>query len=764
MGGGIPRSPLLIGLLVLVAICVFSAIQILGPGDVGEVVIAPPPATQPRAEPTARSTATAASEQVFIPASVSGGQTWLVMLYQDADDKILEQDIYVDLNEAERVGSGEQIHIVAQMDRYRAGYAGDGDWTSTKRFYVTQDNDLGRVGSRQLADLGEANMADGGTLVDFVTWAVETYPADRHVLILSDHGMGWPGGWTDPAPGGRGDPSIPLAARLGDELYLMELDQALEEIRAETGVQQFELIGLDACLMGHLEVFAALAPHARYAVASQETEPALGWAYTGFLEALKANPGIDGAGRGRLIVQSYIQSDQRIVDDEARAELLSRGSPMGGLFGLFGAVTADQLAQQMAQNITLTAVDLSAMPELMGGVNDLCSALQEEDQSLVARARTYAQSFTSVFGRDVPPSYIDLGNFVQLLGRETRNTGVAQAAERLLASIDSAVVAERHGPNKPGATGISVYFPNSQLYRSRLTGPESYTAIARRFAAESLWDDFLVHHYTGRRFEPSAGQIAVPASGAAVRGPGASEIQVSRVALSADVAAPGQPVVLSADVVGQNIGHVRLLVGFYDRESNAIFVADSDYLETEETREIDGVYYPVWPGGEPFTLEFEWEPLMFAISDGQDSVVALLEPLRYGASPEDAIYTVEGIYAYADGAESRYARLLFRDGLLRQVIGFTAESDLIAEGVTGAAREIVPQSGDTFTVLEKWLDLDEQGSVVQVARQEGGTLQFGDQMLAWEELDAAVGEYVIGIIAEDLDGNSYESYTSVSVE
>ena len=25
------------------------------------------------------------------------------MLYQDADDKILEQDIYVDLNEAERV-------------------------------------------------------------------------------------------------------------------------------------------------------------------------------------------------------------------------------------------------------------------------------------------------------------------------------------------------------------------------------------------------------------------------------------------------------------------------------------------------------------------------------------------------------------------------------------------------------------------------------------------------------------------------------------
>jgi hypothetical protein len=30
------------------------------------------------------------------------------MLYQDADDKILEKDIYIDLNEAERIGSSDQ--------------------------------------------------------------------------------------------------------------------------------------------------------------------------------------------------------------------------------------------------------------------------------------------------------------------------------------------------------------------------------------------------------------------------------------------------------------------------------------------------------------------------------------------------------------------------------------------------------------------------------------------------------------------------------
>jgi hypothetical protein len=31
-------------------------------------------------------------------------------------------------------------------------------------------------------------------LMEFVLWAIKKYPAKKHVLILSDHGMGWPGG------------------------------------------------------------------------------------------------------------------------------------------------------------------------------------------------------------------------------------------------------------------------------------------------------------------------------------------------------------------------------------------------------------------------------------------------------------------------------------------------------------------------------------------------------------------------------------------
>ncbi len=758
-----PRMLLIVGALVVVCI-VCAMIFNIFPGSGGDDsgVFAPEQQAESPSQPVqeAPPTAAAPAAEAFVPPvpATGDGQTWLVMLYQDADDKILEEDIYLDLNEAERIGSSDRVHIVSQVDRYNSGYSADGNWDSTKRFYVTADPDLKRVKSQEIMDLGEVNMASGDSLVDFVTWAVDTFPADKHVLIMSDHGMGWPGGWSDPAPGGRGEHNVALAQVLGDEIFLMELDDALGEIRDQTDIDQFELIGMDACLMSHVEVYDALAPHARYAVASQETEPALGWAYTGFLGDLVQNPDMDGAELGRLIVESYIDEDQRIVDDEARAEFTGRGSPLSGFMGMLGGVSAQQLTQQMQGDITLTAVDLQAFPKVMDSLNDLAFALQDIGQPQVAQARNYAQSYTSVFGRNVPPSYLDLGNFANLLKRESRDPQVAQLVDQLVDDIDTAVVAERHGKNKPGSSGMSVYFPNSQLYNSAAAGAQSYTEIANRFASDSLWDDFLAYHYTGRRFEEAQGSMAVPEAGAAVTAPGSGTIDVKNVTLSDNVAAPGQPILFSADVSGNNLGYAFLYTGFLDEASNSVFVADMDYLESPETVEVDGVYYPAWPEGE-FTMEFEWEPLVFAINDGENSVSALFSPAEYGASFEEAIYTVDGIYTYADG-ETVNAKLYFNNnnGLLNQVYGFTGQ------GSTGAPREILPQIGDQFTVLENWIDLTPSGQAAQRAVQEGGTLTFGQEPFTWEELDGAPGQYIVGFIFEDLDGQSFPVYEQVTVE
>ena len=762
----------IMGIVLVILCCVAVGVGyfILQSPLPADMVVAPPtemyqpveprPATEmPRPATSAPlvSPPTATSRPQNVPAVPASGAKWLILLYQDATDRALDQDIYVDLNESERVGSTDRVRIVSQIDRYRGSGQSSTAWPTARRFYVTRDQDLRTVRSQQLADLGQVNMADPQVLIDFAAWAIKAYPSDKYVLILSDHGMGWPGGWSDPAASGSGNRRIPLVAQMGNLMYLNDIDKALSTIRSQTGVDKFELIGMDACLMSQIEVLAALAPHGRYAVVSEETEPALGWAYTSFLDTLTANPNMSGADLAQSIVKTYIVDDQRIVDDQARAEFAGRGSTMGGLFGPSAAPSAAEVARELGQDVTLTAVDLQAVPALVGSLNNYAFALQQTDQRAIAQARTYAQSFTSIFGKSVPPSYIDLGHFIQLLARSSREPAVADASQKLLAALKTAVIAEKHGPGKPGATGISIYFPNSQLYGNPLAGPESYTAIADRFAGESLWDDFLAYFYTGRRFTQATGSVAVPQRGTTISAPGAGQVQVSPIRVSGRIAAPGRPVTLSVDVDGKNVGYVKLFAGFYDTKANSINVTDEDYLQSSQTREVSGVYYPVWPESGRFTVKFEWEPIVFALDDGRQSVVARFAPETYGASQAQAVYTVEGLYTFADGSGSRPARLYFRDGLLRQVLGFYGED------AAGAPREIAPKSGDTFTVMEKWLDLDQRGNVVKTAQQKGKTLTFGDQPFKWKELDAAAGEYVVGFVVEDLDGNAQSVFERITV-
>jgi hypothetical protein len=175
------------------------------------------------------------------PAAASAnGAKWLVMMYEDATDQVLDEDIFTDMNEAERTGSTDRVRIMAQIDRYRSR-ANARDWGTAKRFFITRDADLHTVHSQQLADLGQVNMADSKTLVDFVTWAIKTYPSDKYVLIMSDHGMGWPGGWSDPAvtTSSGTNRSVPLVSSIGNLMYLNDIDAALGTIRAQTGVDKF---------------------------------------------------------------------------------------------------------------------------------------------------------------------------------------------------------------------------------------------------------------------------------------------------------------------------------------------------------------------------------------------------------------------------------------------------------------------------------------------------------------------------------------------
>ncbi|MEJ5197875.1 MAG: FAD:protein FMN transferase, partial [Anaerolineae bacterium] len=82
-----------------------------------------------------------------------------------------------------------------------------------------------------------------------------------------------------------------------------------------------------------------------------------------------------------------------------------------------------------------------------------------------------------------------------------------------------------------------------------------------------------------------------PGRSETVRSLAAGQIQVGPISASSKTAAPGKPVLLKTTISGQNIGYVKLLIGYLDRAGKSINVADSDYLDSPQTAELNGVYY-----------------------------------------------------------------------------------------------------------------------------------------------------------------------------
>ena len=694
------------------------------------------------------------TEAPYIPSNPNQKAKWLVMAYIDADDKALERDLMFDLNEMELIGSTEEVIIVAQVDRYEGGYSGDGNWSTTRRYLIQQDSNLNAIDSQLIEDLGELNMGDGNTLVDFVTWAAKTYPAERHMLLMSDHGMGWPGGWSDPSPAGRNRTSAPLGSAMQDPIILLdEFGAALAQIQKNTAIDKFDLIGLDVCLMSQMEVYSTLAPYAHYVVASEETEPGVGWAYEAFLSLMVYNPDTPTADIAKNIVETYLTSDQRIVDDQARAEFLSQNSSGGGWY--VNRMSAAQLGAQLEQNSTLAALDMQHYPALLNAFNDFAFKLQGIDQRAVAQARSYAQSYTSIFGSNVPASYIDMGHFAALTAKISGDQNVYQAANTLLQTLQKALVAEKHGPGKPGSTGIAVYFPNSQLYQNANTGMASYTVIADAFTRASVWDDFLAYHYSGRQFQAQAAEPVMINRASQI--PGGGSISVSEINAGADRVAAGEEINLDVNITGENIAHVYFFTGIV-ADDGKIYVADTDFVESGQKQELNGVYYPVWPQTGAFKLNFAFEPILYTISDGTQDVMALFNPVDFGKDYKNAIYAVHGTYTFKETGEKRAAQLLFKDEKLFQVMGF------VGMQAGGAASEITPGLGDSFTVKEQWMTTNAQGQVTGSELREGQTLTFSDKPIVAVTKYLPKGKAVIGFMVSDFDGQVRSVFKQITID
>lgn len=377
---------------------------------------------------------------------------WTFMVYV-AGDNDLESYALADLNEMEFVGSTTDVNVVAQIDRSAQYDSSNGNWTGTRRLFINLDTDLTQLASEVVQELDETNTGDPATLADFATWAITTYPAQHYALVIWDHGGSWLGVAADESAD-------------WDEINLPELDQALQQITSHTGVAQLDLIGFDACLMGTFEVYRTIAPYGLYGVGSPELIPGNGWDYFGALDALNADPAMDGESLGRTIVDSFMTFYTEVVTTYP-------------IFNL-GLVDLAQTAQ--------VADRLKNLPDTV------TTALQA-DPAAALQAISRARYETPLFGAFDDPQYVDfwaaadLFQFMHLLASKAPDPTLAEAADIVMEAGREMIVYFRSSDPAPEQSGVSIFFPrNPALYQEENR--------AARYAAEApedltAWQEFL---------------------------------------------------------------------------------------------------------------------------------------------------------------------------------------------------------------------------------------------------------------------------------
>jgi len=163
---------------------------------------------------------------------------WTIMLFSNAKND-LEQYLLSDLNEMELVGSTAKLNLVAEVGRIEGYDSSDGDWKGVRRYHITKDADMTKMGSKMLEDLGMIDMGDYKNVVSFVQWAKKAYPAKKYMLIISNHGSGWEKGMIK----ARVSKGISYDEQSGNNINTPQLGLALKEIG------KLDVFSTDACLM-----------------------------------------------------------------------------------------------------------------------------------------------------------------------------------------------------------------------------------------------------------------------------------------------------------------------------------------------------------------------------------------------------------------------------------------------------------------------------------------------------------------------------------
>ena len=602
---------------------------------------------------------------------------WTVMVYLAADNNLEAAGLF-DLNEMESVGSSPNVNILVQIDRSAEYVDYDGDWTESRRYFVQQDNDLDVINSPVVENMGEINSGDADSVADFAIWGITNYPAQKYMLVLWDHGGGWISHASDDDT--------------GDDIDLVELRAALERIIADTGIEKFEVLGFDMCLMGQLEVFETLAPYARYGLGSEENEPGAGWFYV-WLEQLVDNPAMNGDEVSRHVVDYYIHFFEEIW-------------PYDAIYGL-------------------GAVDLSKIGNVITALDQLTETIKANPQASLSAVADARNNTIGYGGFDDPRYYdvwssVDLYQFADLLSQISTSPEVQQAAQNVMQAVSDAVVAENHITTLDGSHGISIYFPRTYKAFKIVALNERYPV--EQPASMAGWLDFLtVFHGTATETVVNAPVVDV-------------------LSVYPDVASIYQPAVVSMEVSGRDILQVNYAVARVLGENERV-VLDFDYLVSRTTTP-SGSDIVNWADGVT-TRTFVWEAEVPVISDGVNSTFALLIPNL----DDPNVAVVNGMFQSVRGDDPIEAQMVFNLETSRSTAlwGFSETS-------SGAVTpfELQIEAGDTFQPI--WLTLDAENNLSGSNLSDVTLTLNAVDSITFEKVPAPSGDYAISFVAENVAG------------
>ena len=256
-------------------------------------------------------------------------------------------------------------------------------------------------------NLGAVSMTDPDTLSGFIQYCEKNYPANRYSLIFWDHGGGSVSGF-----------GYDEKFASSGSMNLAEIDEALTD-----GGVKFDFVGFDACLMATAENALMLTKHADYMIASEETEPGVGWYYTNWLTELSKDSSRSTLEIGKDIIDDFID----VCNQKCRG-----------------------------QSTTLSIVDLAELEATVPkSLTDFASSTSEliknNEYKTVSNARSGAREFAV-------SSKIDQVDLVHL----ARNMGTDEG-NALAETILDAIKYNRTSSNMTNSYGLSIYFPFKKI-------------------------------------------------------------------------------------------------------------------------------------------------------------------------------------------------------------------------------------------------------------------------------------------------------------